>query len=146
MYEMLKHSHSGIRWIVLILLVAAIVNALMKWQSGKEFTERDKKLNLFALIGTHVQLLIGLGLYFVSPKVIFAGESMKDAVNRFFLVEHLSMMLIAVILITIGYARSKRQADSTKKFKTSFIFYLIGLAIILYSIPWPGGDLGGSWF
>ena len=143
---MLKHSHSGIRWIVLILLIAAIVNAFMKWQGGKEFKDSDKKLNLFALTGTHIQFLLGLGLYFVSPKVIFSGESMKNAVNRFFLVEHSSMMLLAILLITIGYARSKRQSDSSKKFKTSFIFYLIGLAIILFSIPWPGGNLGGSWF
>lgn len=142
---MLKHLHSGWRWIVLLLLVAAIGNALMKWRSGKTFSESDRKLGLFALISTHLQIVFGLVLYFLSPLVSFEEGVMKNDVTRFFTVEHLTLMIVAAVLITIGYSRSKRQADGTKKFKTQFIFYLIGLAIILYSIPWPGGQYGGGW-
>ena len=146
MYNMLKHAHSGWRWIVLILLVVAIINALMKWQSGKSFSESDKKINLFTLISTHIQFIFGLILYFISPLVQFGGDSMKNPVTRFFAAEHISMMLIAVILITLGYSLSKRKADDTKKFRTSFIFFLLGLAVILYAIPWPGGRIPAGWY
>ena len=145
MYPMLKHLHSGWRWIVLALLLAAIINAIMKWQSGKSFSESDRKLGLFAMISTHIQFIFGLIIYFMSPLVNFDEGFMKNAVTRFFAVEHLTMMLIAIVLITIGYSRSKRQTDGTKKFKTQAIFYLIALAIMLYAIPWPGGSIGGSW-
>lgn len=145
MYSMLQHSHSGLRWIVLILLVVAIVNGLMKWQGGKTFTAGDKKIGLFAMTAVHIQFLLGLILYFISPKVIFDGASMKDPMLRFYLVEHISMMLLAVGLITVGYSRAKRAASDTSKFKTTFIFYLIGLILILAAIPWPP-RFGAGWF
>lgn len=147
MYNMLKHSHSGIRWILLALLIYAIFNAYTKWKGNNKYEEKDRKLNLFTLIATHVQFLIGLGLYFISPKVQFTGEVMKSAVGRFYTVEHFSMMLIAVILITVGNAKSKRMADDGKKFKSVFTYFLIALILILVSIPWPFREgLGGSWF
>ncbi len=145
MYEPLKHAHSGLRWIVLILLVVAIVNALMKWQGKKSYTSGDKKLGLFAMTALHIQFLIGLGLYFISPKVIFDAASMKNAMTRFFLVEHSVMMVLAIILITIGYSTAKRAAEDSSKFKKTFIFYLIGLLLILAAIPWPP-RFGAGWF
>jgi membrane protein DedA with SNARE-associated domain len=100
------------------------------------------------LIGrTHIQLLGGLILYFISPYVKFEGGVMKDAVARFYTVEHISMMLIAVALITIGYSKAKRAANSAAKGKTTFWFYLIGLLVILAAIPWPfRSGLGGGWY
>lgn len=144
--EILRHAHSGLRWLVLISLIIAIVNAVGKTSGQVAFTDKDKKINLFALIFTHIQLLIGLVLYFISPKVIFSSEAMKSDVLRFFLVEHSLLMIIAVILITIGYSRSKKALDAGKKFKSVLIFYLLGLILMLIGIPWPFMDYGTSWF
>ncbi len=145
MYDILRHAHSGLRWLVLIALLFAIVNAFSK--KGKSaFSSGDKKSALIALIFTHLQFVIGLILYFVSPKVVFDGAAMKDSVLRFYLVEHISLMLIAVVLITIGYSKAKRLTDDSKKFAKIGWFYLIGLILILISIPWPFRNLGGSWF
>ncbi|TRX48584.1 cytochrome B [Fulvivirga sp. M361] len=144
--EILKHAHSGLRWLVLASLLFAIFNALGKTNGSTPFTEKDKKLGLFALIFTHTQFLIGLVLYSISPKVVFSGASMKDSVLRFFLVEHILIMLIAVVLITIGYSKSKKAQDNGKKFKLVLIFYLIGLVIMLAGIPWPFQNYGTSWF
>ncbi|MTI22587.1 cytochrome B [Fulvivirga sp. RKSG066] len=144
MYDILRHAHSGLRWLVLIALVIAIFNAFSK--KGKPFTSGDKKLSLFALIFTHLQFVIGLILYFVSPKVVFAGTSMKSEVLRFYLVEHSLIMILAIVLITIGYSKAKRATIDAKKFKTIGIFYLIGLLLILAGIPWPFRDLGAGWF
>lgn len=144
--EILRHAHSGLRWFVLIALILAIVNAVGKTNGSKPFTDKDKKYGLFGLIFTHLQFLIGLVLYFTSPKVVFAASAMKSDVLRFFLVEHIAIMLVAVVLITIGYSKSKRAETDGKKFKSILIFYLIGLILILAGIPWPFMDYGASWF
>ncbi|HFA49852.1 MAG TPA: cytochrome B [Bacteroidetes bacterium] len=146
MLKMLVHMHSGFRWIVLILLVAATFKALMKWRSNAPFTEGDRKLNLFTMVSAHIQLLLGLILYFTSQKVVFAADTMKDATKRFFAVEHSVMMLLAIILITIGHAKSKKAVEESKKYKAAFTYFLIALLIILAGIPWPFRNLGGAWF
>jgi len=146
MYEGLKHAHSGIRWIFLALLIYAVVNALLKWRGGKTYTEGDRKVGLFTFITSHIQLLLGLGLYFISPKVgSMSAEVMKNATARFFTVEHISMMILAIILISIGYSSAKRAVDSGAKFKKTFIFYLIALILVLVAIPWPPRH-GAAWF
>lgn len=146
MYPMLLHSHSGLRWVVLLLLLAAIFNAGTKMGGKASYTDRDKKLGLFALIFSHLQLVIGLILYFVSPKVVAMGDAMGDKVLRFFAVEHLTIMIIGVVLITIGYSRAKRQSGDGAKFKTTFWFYALGLLVILAGIPWPFMGYGSAWF
>ncbi len=144
MYTGLLHAHSGLRWIVLILLLVAIFNAFSKKKSGV-YTEGDRKLALFTMISTHTQLLIGLVLYFLSPWVDF-GDMMKDSITRFYTMEHTLMMVIAIVLITIGHSKSKKAADGAAKFKAISVFYLIALLIILAAIPWPFRDLAGHWF
>lgn len=145
-YSILQHAHSGLRWLVLLFLILAIVNAARKWNGVPAFSDKDKKLNLFALIFTHVQFILGLILYFISPKVIFTAETMSNRVMRYFAVEHITTMLIAIALITIGYSRAKRHATDLKKFRATFWFYLIGLIVLLMGIPWPFMGLGTGWF
>lgn len=135
------------RWIVLIMILIAIVNAVIKMNKGSEYTAADKKWGLYALISTHIQFLVGIILYFISPWVQFGAETMKNAALRFYTVEHISMMILAVALITIGYSKAKRQTEDKKKFKTTFVFFLIGLIVILAAIPWPFRTaLGAGWF
>lgn len=144
LYNILVRTHSGLRWVVLALLVAAVISAFLKWQRRDEYTSSDNRLYLFAFISTHIQLTLGLILYFISPKVNFGMVS--DKLYRFFTIEHLVGMLIAVVLITIGRGRSRRAPGPINKHKTVFIFYLIGLLIILASIPWPFRNLGAGWY
>lgn len=146
MFDILKHAHSGWRWIVLGLLIYAIFNAFTKWQSGKPFGQKDRKINLFTTTATHIQLLLGLILYFMSVRVQFNSETMKDSALRFFTVEHTTMMLIAVILITVGNAMSKKAAEDAAKFKKTFTWFLVALIIILIAIPWPFRGFGNAWF
>ncbi|MCC5929671.1 MAG: cytochrome B [Cyclobacteriaceae bacterium] len=146
MYKMLLHSHSGLRWILIALLIAAIFNALTRWLGGKEHREKDRKLALFAMVFTHIQLLLGLILYVISPKVIFAAESMKSPITRFFLVEHITVMLIAIALITIGYVKAKKVVEDDKKFRRIFVYYLAGFVLMMIAIPWPFYNYGAGWF
>ncbi len=146
MYDILKSAHSGLRWIVLLALLIAIVNSFGKTKGGITYANKDKRKALFGLIFTHLQFVLGLVLYFVSPKVVFAASSMKSDVMRFYLVEHLALMLVAVVLITVGYSRAKRTSLDGKKFKSILVYYLLGLLLILIAIPWPFRDLGGGWY
>jgi len=147
MYEGLKHAHSGFRWIFLILILYTVINAFIKWRNGSNYTESDRKAGLFTFIFSHIQLLIGLALYVKSPKVhAISGAIMKDPIARFFSVEHAMMMILGIILISIGYSKAKRAMDGTQKFKTTFIFFGIGLLLILSRIPWPFQQYGASWF
>jgi hypothetical protein len=139
MYTGLTHAHSGWRWIVLILLLTAIFQAF--FQSGKK-----TKLPLFAMIATHIQLVLGIILYFISPKVLFAAETMKVPLNRFYTVEHNTLMLLAIVLITLGYGKWKRADTVENSAKKVATYYLIGLILILAGIPWPFRNLGAGWF
>lgn len=147
MNNFLIHAHSGWRWIVLILLLVAIAKAFMGWRKLSPYSNGDKKIFLFAMISTHIQLLGGLILYFTSDKVNFTEGWMKVPMLRFFGMEHLLMMIIATALITIGFRKHKTAEEDKGKFKKIFIFYLIALVVILAAIPWPfRTELLGSWF
>ena len=146
MYNFLVHLHSVNRWIVLILIVAAISKAFYGWFQKNEFAPADKKTATLALIFTHTQLILGVALYFVSPFVSFAEGAIKNEIYRFYTIEHLSMMIIAIALITLGFSLSKRSDSSITKFKRIAVFYLIGLLIILSSIPWPFRISSAGWY
>ena len=137
MNSMLVHAHSGLRWIVLALLISAVFKALIKWRSNAPYTEGDRKLNLFTMIATHIQFVLGVILFFISAKVEFGPDTMKDSMLRFFAVEHTTMMVLAIGLITVGYSKVKRAVEDNKKFRLAFIFFGIALLLILAGIPWP---------
>jgi len=146
LYTAIQHAHSGLRWVVLGLLLGAILKSAGKRRGGSVYPGKDK-LALFAMISVHIQLILGLVLYlWLSPKFQFDDNLMKDSVARFYGVEHLLGMLVAIIVITIGHAKAKRQAELNKGWKTISTWYLIGLLLILVSIPWPFRNLGAGWF
>jgi heme A synthase len=141
MYETIQILHSYWAYLVLLILILATGNALFKSITGKEYSAKDFRISLFTLIVSHIQLLIGLVLYFVSPRLqLFSelgmGGVMKDAINRLYLVEHPLVNIIAVALITIGYSKHKKKLTSAPKLKTIAIFYTIALVLFLSRIPW----------
>jgi uncharacterized membrane protein YozB (DUF420 family) len=146
MLNILNKSHSGLRWVVLILLIYAIVNAFNS-KSKNKYEKRDKMINLFAMISLHVQLIIGLILYFLSPKVVFPDGWMKISQARFFGLEHILLMIIAIAIVTIGRKKAEKENVSRNKHAKIAVWYLIGLILIFASIPWPFRNLGvTTWF
>jgi hypothetical protein len=134
LYSFFLHLHSGFRYIVLLLILVAIIRAWADWFGKKAYSEGNRKLNLFAMISMHTQLLIGIVLYFISPFVQFNSQTMKDASTRYWTVEHLTAMIIAIILITIGHIKSKKIAAAEGKHKTIAIYYTVALLIIIITI------------
>jgi len=136
MNEIIQKLHSGWAYIAFLLLVIAVVNSFIGLFSKKEFTDKNRKIALFALAAIHTQLLIGFIVYFVSPLGFASLGQMKDAALRLTSLEHPLMNIIGVILITIGWMKHKKLTTSESKFKTFSIYYGLGLALILSKIPW----------
>ncbi len=140
----MKEIHSYWAYIVLIILVIAVVNAFVGIFKKKEFKSTDLRFGLFTLIVSHIQLLIGLAWYFMSPYfnqlTSNTTEVMKTKEIRLLALEHPVMMIIAITLITIGWSKHKKKTSSVAKFKTFAIFYGLALLLILSRIPWT------NWF
>ncbi|WP_375235149.1 hypothetical protein [Winogradskyella sp.] len=140
--EVVQFIHSYWAYLVLLVLVLATFNALFKFFGNKEFDAKDFRISLFALITMHIQLLIGIVLFFLKDyfstisEVGGMGEVMKNSALRNLIVEHPTTMIIAVALVTIGYSKHKKKLVSKPKFKMLAIFYTIALALVLYMIPW----------
>ncbi|MDB4088246.1 hypothetical protein N9544_01355 [Flavobacteriales bacterium] len=137
-----KHLHSVNRYVILALILIVIITSFQKWKGNKEYSKQDDKLNLLTFIFAHIQLLIGLVLYFTSDWVKFNSDTMSNTILRFFTVEHIFGMIIAIALITIARIKGKKITEAAKRHKMTFTYYLIALIIIFLTIPWPFRNLG----
>ncbi len=146
----LLHLHNFLRWVILLFAILTIVRGLKGMSSGKVFTPGDKKTALFLMISADVQLLLGIALYAMKgwfSVLTSGGNIMANAATRYWAVEHQLGMLIAIILIHVGYSATKKNIADQAKFKKMFWFTLIALVVILISIPWPFRELvGRPWF
>lgn len=141
MYPEILVLHNTLRWLLLLILAATLIKYLAGWIGNKSWNKTDNMLGIAFTSLMDLQLLLGLALYFfLSPVTKLAmsdfGAAMKDAGLRFYAVEHFSMMLIAVVLVHIGRAKSKKAKTDSGKFKLATIFYLIALVLMLAAIPW----------
>ncbi|NIJ44071.1 magnesium-transporting ATPase (P-type) [Wenyingzhuangia heitensis] len=141
----MRTVHSILAAFVLIALAMVVFNAIMSLKRNEQFKAGDRKLGLIALILTHTQLIIGLITYYVSPwytllKGIGMGNAMKNAELRLMSVEHPLMMIIAIVLVTVGWSKHKKATEDVAKYKSFIIFYGLALLVILSRIPW------GQWF
>lgn len=143
MYQGLLHLHNLLRWVILILAIIAIIKAYRGMTTREPFTRADKKIGLFLMIAAHSMFLIGLYQWVAGPwglqNILNSGMAavMKDKVSRYWAIEHLTGMLIAIALITVGRGVSKKNLSDKTKHKKTFLYFLIALLIILVSSPWP---------
>ncbi len=138
---MILQLHSYWAYITLAIILTTVLNSLLNLFSKNNFYTKDLRIALFALIVSHIQFLIGLAWYFMSPsykhmKEIGMGAAMKDSLTRLLTVEHPLLMILAIILITIGFSKHKKKEKAGAKFKTLTIYYGIALLLILGRIPW----------
>lgn len=140
MYTALLPLHSLMRWLVLISLLTAIFMGFRGWILKKKFSRLDNSVRHWTATIAHIQLLIGIGLYFISPLTSYFLHHFKEAVHlreiRFFGMEHSLMMLIGIVVITLGSAKARRKPTDAEKFRTMAVWFSVGLLILLSSIPW----------
>lgn len=141
MYLILLSLHSLFRWLILVSILYAVYRGYKGWLGNRTFTKHDNQVRHITATIAHIQLIIGVWIYFLSPLVSYFLQNYSEAVKirgiRFFGMEHSLMMLLAIVIITFGSAFAKRKTTDREKFKTMALYYTIALIIILISIPWP---------
>lgn len=143
MYTALLDLHSVLRWVILVLALVAIFKSYSGMMAGKVFSAGDRKVGLFLMIAAHTTLVVGFYLWLAGPyglaniRNLGFGEVMRDRVYRFYAVEHLVGMLIAIVLITLGRGAAKKSISDRAKHKRTFWYILVALVIMLATIPWP---------
>ena len=148
LYNALLHIHSAGRWIVLLLLLFAIINSLIA--GNRPYIRTDNRLGLLLTIFADLMLVVGIVLWFTGSwgyqqiQTKGMAEVMKNPTDRFYVIEHLLGMLIAIILIHIGKAQGKKRIADKAKHRRTLIFYFLALLIILASIPWPFREIGAG--
>lgn len=146
MYTGLLHTHSLLRFVILLLLVIVVVVSLLGWMNKKPFAQRDYKLATWLMIGTHVQLILGLALYVISPWVRFMSGAMQDPNIRYWTAEHITGMIIAVALITVARVSARKAVGDAAKYRKLFMFNGIALLIVVVTITLSGRGLFGASF
>jgi len=150
MYTFILGLHNILRWVVVILALVAVVNAYLGWFGKRTWTERDRKFGAYFTISMDVELLLGLILYILAgwAQQLFSnfGGLMDTSVGRFFGLEHIFFMFVAVIVGHIGSARSRKADEDVSKFRNAAIWFTIAFIVILLMIPWPFLEYGRPLF
>ena len=145
MYTGINHLHSFLRYVAVFMILWTIVHAFMNRNNADA---KASKWSMLSMMIVHTQLLLGLVLWFMKFMALKGTPEIKLPDNRFFIMEHSSMMIVSIILISIGHIKGKKIADLQKRYNTIFWFFLIGFIIMMLSIPWPIGfmDHNAGWF
>ena len=137
MYKIIQHSHSGIMWLVMVMLTLSVIFSLMKLLMKDESASAHwRKFFSITKWLMYIQALLGITLMFISERVSYTEGFMKSEDLRFYGMEHPLMMLIAIGLVSIGLFKAKKKDTAAKKNKTVFIFYAIALVVMATMIPW----------
>ena len=131
------HAHSGLRWLILLLVVVIILKSFIGWFSGGSYSKFDKILGSATVGFLDLQLLLGLVLYFFhSAFTKNLTFNMSNPTERFWSVEHLMLMILAIAAAHIGKVKANKSPDDSVKFKFQAIFFSLSLILMIMAIPW----------
>jgi len=147
----LLHTHNLLRYVIVVLLILAVVKSFIGWFGKKDYTPGDNKISLFLLISAHLQLLIGLALYFLGgyhKALSNFAESMSNEVTRFWSLEHMVSMIVGIAIITLGRIMAKKGKNDNAKHRRQAVYFLLAMVLIFSAIPWPWSEAGiaRDWF
>lgn len=137
--HILKKAHSGIGIVILFTILLIILYLVVRYVMKKPFDKNNKIAALIGLALVHLQIILGLVLYLISPLGVsnFSGTAMKDDISRLYILEHPVGMIVAAVLITIGYlATNNDRLSDVRKYSRVLFLYAIAYSFILYSTPW----------
>lgn len=134
MYHPILITHSVLRFVILLFVLIVIYNSIKGMMGKTAFSRFDLKMFNFLTIASHLQLVVGIVLYFISPFVVFAATTMKDSTMRYWTVEHITLMIIGIVVLTIGNMKLKKAGNSSQNHKKAFIYVAITTLIFVLGI------------
>jgi hypothetical protein len=145
MFTLLLGLHSLLRWLVALSLLASVVRGTYAWRKGAPFTRYDGALRTAAVQLLQFQMVVGYILYFYSPLVRLFWRDPSAALGQtpvwFFGALHITLMTLAVIVVSAGEALAKRVSEDRARFARFATGAGLGLGLILIAIPWPFSPL-----
>lgn len=143
MYPLAQFLHSWWRWAVLALALVATARGIAGNTRHRPWTSADRRVNLFTTIALDVQALLGLLLYlFLSPLTTRAfqdfGAAMRTPRLRYWAVEHIGTLLVAVVLAHVGNVRARKATSDAARHLRHALFFGAVLLFLLLGTPWPG--------
>ena len=148
MYALVKNAHSGLRWLMLAGVIFVVVNAARAMSSSRAYTPQDARLSLITMVVADLQLTLGLVLYTaLSPLMTQSilpnfGAAMKDRVLRFWAVEHITMMVLSIVVIHVVRVMVKKADTDAVRHKRTMYGFALALAMVWAGMPWPWKPYG----
>lgn len=142
LYNVVLEIHSIVRWVVILAALFALIRAITGLSFRRGYMATDNRAGLWFTTAMDIQLLVGIILYFfLSPTTTLALQNfssvMASSTGRFFSLEHVLLMVIAVIVAHVGRAMARRAPTAAQKHRRSLIWFGLSLLIVLAAIPWP---------
>lgn len=141
-YQVVLYLHSWLRWGVLLLGALTLGRAMLGWRRGRDWTQTDRLVQKLFVALFDSQVLLGLTLYFalspLTPRNLDGFRvAMSNTLLRFFGIEHVTAMVLALVVAHGASVASRRAESSTAKHRRWVLGLLIALLLILVGIPWP---------
>ena len=141
LYSVALVLHNTLRWLVVGSLLGTLVSAYSGLLLRRSYTKTDQTWRVVATSIAHTQLLLGVYLYILSPLIRYYWQARPGLSGGlqlpFFALIHSSLMLTAIVVMTVGSSLTKRQTEARRRFSTTAIYFTIGLLLIAAAIPWP---------
>ncbi len=145
----LQSLHNLTRWALVLLGLIVIVRGFTGWLRGRRFNKDDNRFGMLYTSFFDVQFLLGVILYFSKGwfGVLTAdfASAMRAAGTRFFAIEHLLLMFIALVVAHIARSRSRKVSDDTLKHRWAALGYGASFVLMLAAVPWPFLEYGRPW-
>lgn len=138
MHSIVNILHSGNRYLILAALVFVLYRSWSGWMGKKPYEKADNTASVALLSLSHLQLLLGLIQYFVTSAFTRSGLPISDPWVRYFKMEHISAMILAIVLIQLGRTFSKKVSDPVEKHKKVAIYTTIAALIIVGTLAMKG--------
>jgi hypothetical protein len=141
-YPAVLTIHSWLRWVALLLGVAATTNAFRHRADTSE-RPRGRWWDTFFMLALDLQVLFGLLLYlglspFTREAMTNVGAALRDPALRFWAITHASTMFVSVVAVRAGRVFAMGEKTSAARRNGRYVCFGIAVIAMVVGVPWPG--------
>ena len=133
---MLLMAHHLLFFVLFLMLLISIIRSFIVGFMNKNLDFKKSKILSITILTAHLQLVFGVILFSQFAFSVSDFTSiMQDSILRFKYIEHPSIMLLAIIILSIGRVKAKKMEDTKQYARTIFTYFLIAFILILLRVP-----------